>query len=84
MLKIAQLTRGFSLLREIKNNNNNNTYSWGIINFFYLEWDIECLIQVVILEMFEKILRNGCILVFLFLLTGEHVKWFADNNLVEN
>ena len=38
LLKIAQLTRGFSLHGEIKNNNKNPD-SLKIINFFHLEGD---------------------------------------------
>lgn len=46
-----------------------------------LEWNIEYLIQVVSLWVFEKLLRNGWALEFVFLLAGKHIKWFADNNL---
>lgn len=42
LLKIAQLTGGFSLHGEIKNNNKNPD-SLEIINFFHLEED-RCLI----------------------------------------
>lgn len=57
-----------------------NSDSMEIINLLHLEWNIECLIQVVSLGMFEKLLRNDRALVFL-LLEGKNIKWFADNNL---